>query len=170
MVANRKKAWGFPRWGSYEQSRDTVFKRMCDWHGCNEIGEHPAPKTRYSKDREKDHFWFCQLHAGIYNRNWNFFRGLSDQEARAAEEAERRRAESYADAGPWDYTDAGLTKEERERRDALHMLGLQEHATADEIKASFRTLAMRYHPDRNRDDDLAADKFRQVCEAYELLR
>lgn len=42
-------------------------------------------------------------------------------------------------------------------------------ATKEEIKKSYRNLAKKYHPDLNKDNDKAADKFAQVSEAYEIL-
>jgi hypothetical protein len=52
---------------------------------------------------------------------------------------------------------------------ALDMLGLQEGATPDEIKLTVRRLKMEFHPDRNPGDEEAADRFRQVIKAAELL-
>ena len=41
-------------------------------------------------------------------------------------------------------------------------------ATEDDIKSSYRKLAMQYHPDRNREPD-AEDRFKEISEAYEVL-
>ncbi len=49
------------------------------------------------------------------------------------------------------------------------MLGLSRSADLAEIKKAYRKLAMQYHPDRN-DDPEAEDRFKQVTEAYEVLR
>lgn len=49
------------------------------------------------------------------------------------------------------------------------ILGLSVRATADEIKRSFRLLALRFHPDRNPRDPEAVERFRQALEAYETL-
>ena len=48
--------------------------RSCDWVGCAEVGAHPAPKSR---DRLRDRYWFCKLHAREYNRAWNYYAGMS---------------------------------------------------------------------------------------------
>jgi len=55
------------------------------------------------------------------------------------------------------------------KRDYYEVLGVSKSATADEIKKSYRKLAMQYHPDRNPDNKEAAEKFKEVCEAYEVL-
>jgi molecular chaperone DnaJ len=50
------------------------------------------------------------------------------------------------------------------------LLEVKPNATADEIKSAFRKQAMRYHPDRNPGDKEAEQKFKQINEAYEVLR
>jgi molecular chaperone DnaJ len=49
------------------------------------------------------------------------------------------------------------------------ILGVDENATADEIKKSYRKLSIKYHPDRNPDDKEAEEKFKEIAEAYETL-
>ncbi len=55
------------------------------------------------------------------------------------------------------------------RRDYYNVLGVKKSASQDEIKRAFRTLAMKYHPDRNPDDVDAERRFREIAEAYEVL-
>src|SRR5690606_40161075 len=43
-------------------------------------------------------------------------------------------------------------------------------ATADELKKAYRKLAMQYHPDRNPDDASAEQKFKEISEAYDILK
>ena len=45
----------------------------------------------------------------------------------------------------------------------------QKDATADEIKKSYRKVAMQFHPDRNPGDKAAEEKFKEAAEAYEIL-
>ncbi len=56
------------------------------------------------------------------------------------------------------------------KRDYYEVLGVSKSATLDEIKASYRKLALQYHPDRNPDNDEAEEKFKEAAEAYEVLR
>jgi molecular chaperone DnaJ len=55
------------------------------------------------------------------------------------------------------------------KRDYYDVLGIFRTASGDEIKKSYRRLAMKYHPDRNKDDASAEGKFKEAKEAYEVL-
>ena len=49
------------------------------------------------------------------------------------------------------------------------ILGVSKNATADEIKKAYRTLAFKYHPDRNPGNAEAEEKFKQISAAYDVL-
>jgi molecular chaperone DnaJ len=55
------------------------------------------------------------------------------------------------------------------KRDFYEILGVSKNATADEIKKSYRKVAMQYHPDRNPGDKASEEKFKEAAEAYEIL-
>ena len=56
-----------------------------------------------------------------------------------------------------------------EKRDYYKVLGVSKSATSEQIKAAYRKLAMKYHPDRNPNNKDAEDKFKEASEAYEVL-
>src|SRR5207248_2683786 len=56
------------------------------------------------------------------------------------------------------------------KRDYYEVLGLKRDASAEDLNRAYRELAKRFHPDRNSHDEDAALKFREVAEAYEVLR
>ncbi|MFH7564203.1 molecular chaperone DnaJ [Oceanimonas smirnovii] len=55
------------------------------------------------------------------------------------------------------------------KRDYYEVLGVSKGADEREIKKAYKRMAMKYHPDRNKDDADAADKFKEATEAYEVL-
>ncbi len=55
------------------------------------------------------------------------------------------------------------------KRDYYEILGVSKNSSNDEIKKSYRRLAMKHHPDRNTDDSDAESKFKEAKEAYEVL-
>ncbi|WP_302191849.1 molecular chaperone DnaJ [uncultured Ruminococcus sp.] len=56
-----------------------------------------------------------------------------------------------------------------EKRDYYEVLGLKKGASEDEIKKAFKSMARKYHPDLHPDDKEAAEKFKEINEAYEVL-
>ena len=56
------------------------------------------------------------------------------------------------------------------KRDYYEVLGAEKSASADDLKKAYRKLAMLYHPDRNPDDPGAAEKFKELNEAYDVLK
>ncbi|MEE8294848.1 MAG: J domain-containing protein [Sphingomonadales bacterium] len=162
-----KKDFGFPRWGAYGYDRDAKAVRLCDFHGCEEKGECPAPKSPHTDEK----WMFCTEHAAEYNKNWNFFEGMKDEDAKAYAKRERQKSDGYAQKNPYAWGGAvgedGLTPLER---DAYNALELEPGANLDAIKKQFRALAKKYHPDHNRGDKETEELFQRVTFAYEVLK
>ena len=168
-MAKQKRSddWGFPRWRSYGKAgRAATRIRLCDREGCNEAGDRPAPKAPNSPER----WYFCQTHAAEYNRNWNYFAGLTPEEAakRAAEEANG--ANGFRSSAHWQWAGPGDETRSRDEMRALDALELESDASFDAVKAAYRRLAKENHPDLRPDDQEAAKRFQQVKAAYDVLK
>jgi len=54
-----------------------IMKNICDWNNCNEIGEYKAP---VEKDNSKKFRMLCLEHVKEFNKNWNYFSGMNDDQ------------------------------------------------------------------------------------------
>ena len=158
--------WGFPRWRGYGASRDTEQVRICDRHGCEEPGNCPAPKSPNSPDR----WYFCEKHAAEYNRNWDYFQGLSKEEAAAREAEEKRDASGYRESAFHGWSGPGDGSRSGDEMRALDILELEPDSDIDMVKRAFRRLAKENHPDVKPGDEEAAQRFQAIQAAYDVLR
>lgn len=164
--SSRSYDWGFPRWRSYGSERGAAKVRMCDRDGCDEPGDRPAPKSPNSPER----WYFCEAHAAEYNKNWNYFEGLSAEEAAAREADEQRGASGFRQSSHYAWGGPGDGSRTRDEMKALDVLDLEVDASFEHVKAAYRRLAKANHPDVKPGDAAAAERFRQVQAAYEVLR
>jgi len=175
----------------------------CEWKGCDCRGTHRAPKGR---QREGEYFRFCIDHVREYNKSYNYFAGMPDDDIiayqrsaqtghrptwtmgvndKTAAEADRLRRGrfDFADAfiDPFDVI-GGTGRQERrapeppvrelknvERR-SFAALDLEGSEDAAEIKARYKTLVKRLHPDANGGDRSSEDRLRQIIQAYHYLK
>ena len=56
-----------------------------------------------------------------------------------------------------------------EYKDYYKILGVERSASQDDIKKAYRKLAVKYHPDKNPDDKVAEEKFKEISEAYQVI-
>lgn len=163
----RSDDWGFPRWRSYgARGTGTAKVRLCDREGCNEVGDRPAPKAPHSRER----WYFCESHAAEYNRNWNYFAGLSPEEAARRAAEEELGNSGFRQSAQWKWAGPGDGTRTRDEMRALDALELESDADFNAVKAAHRRLVKETHPDANQGDEEAAKRFKQVQAAYDVLR
>lgn len=173
----------------------------CQWNGCEEAGTHRAPVGRM---KEGEYFHFCIDHVRLYNKNFNYFSGLSDSDIASFQKdamtghrptwsagvnaaAAKTTAPQFAQArsgraayhnkmgDPFNLFGAkAATPKARKPKPleakALETLGLGANSTGDQIKARYKELVKLHHPDANGGDRASEDRFRDVIQAYQLLR
>jgi DnaJ-domain-containing protein 1 len=141
--------------------------------------------------------YFCLDHVRAFNAKWNYFEGLDpdtvwqqetahpswDRETRAFahnlkhgglkhgggaefQEEDVHSVLRWKQAAAAHRAASPLTREDRQ---ALAKLGLADTATMDEVKAKYRTLARRYHPDANKGSREHEARFTALTEAYDHL-
>jgi hypothetical protein len=167
----------------------------CQHPECAEPGLYRAPKSR---QRLREYYWFCLEHVRAYNSAWNYCAGFkeADFEAQARAQAcwERptwRLGEWHTqrpDAAMAAFAEAFGIEGDAEAGDnrsrwrqerppgaatddkALAVLGLTPTATWVEIKARYKRLVKRYHPDANGGDRQAEERLKVINQAYSTLR
>ena len=168
-MAKQKRSddWGFPRWRSYGKTgRNAAKVRLCDREGCNDVGDRPAPKAPNSRER----WYFCEKHAGEYNKNWNYFAGLTREEATKRAANEEQGASGFRKSAHWKWAGPGDGTPTRDEMRALDALELDSDADFKAVKAAHRRLVKETHPDANPGDAEAAKRFKQVQAAYDVLK
>jgi len=119
-------------------------ERECDWEGCRAAATARAPKSR---EMLNEHYWFCQSHAGEYNRNWNFFAGMSEAEV------SRRQAERATGERPtWSFKASRFSREAaafaaragtgRGYSDPFDLLSRRARAAREEVEAARRRIGL----------------------------
>lgn len=164
--ARRTNDWGFPRWRGYGSSREAAQVRLCDRVGCGDQGNCPAPKSPNSPDR----WYFCQAHAAEYNSGWDYFAGLTAEEAAAREKDEETTHSGYRESAFYGWTGSGDGTRTRDELRALEVLGLEPDAEFEAVRKAWRTRAKEVHPDVRPGDAEAAKAFQALQLAYEVLR
>ena len=151
------------------------------------------PKAR---DRLNEHLWFCLEHARAHNESWDYFSGMNEAQIEAFRTEAltghrptwplgKRSARVRSGAGDVHFDDgfsvfSDVAEQERPRAperhltrpqiQALEMLNLEPSATLQEIKARYKELVKRFHPDANGGDRGAEERLKQVIKAYAVLR
>ena len=113
---------------------------------------------------------FCQPHAAEYNAGWDYFAGLTAEEAAEREASERQTHEGYKESAHYGWAGSGDGSRSRDELRALDLLELTPDADFEAIKKSYRTKAKLVHPDLRPGDEDAAKAFQALQLAYEVLR
>ena len=171
--------------------------RACGKRGCEGEGTFRVPRSR---DRLDEHLWFCLQHAREHNETWDYFRGMTEADIEAfrvdavtghrptwplgKRVAHVHRAEGskafrdtyrvFGDA--FDQTagigqnGAGVRPLTGPQARALDVLNLEAGANLHQIKARYKELVKRFHPDANGGDRGSEERLKRVIQAYGVLR
>lgn len=167
--------------------------RRCDSAGCDQPGDYRAPRSRCNL---RDFYWFCVDHVRAYNKSWNYFAGMNEEEMEAVWRSDTTWERPTWPMGCQELHVAGDDPEAQLRaalrvfaynraqraaargipsrlgevqRRALGVFDLEAPLTLDRVKARYKELVKRHHPDANGGDRLAEEKIKQVNDAYRTL-
>ncbi len=161
--------------------------RNCDHPGCEASGEHRAPRSRATLD---SFYWFCLDHVRAYNASWNYYAGMSTDEMEAeirndtvwqrptwplGARVSALHAARWAGFGMFDID--GETPSEKPKRPprspqekALALFDLVPPLTLAGLKARYKELVKRHHPDTHGGDKEAEERLKDIIQAYSLLK
>lgn len=170
------------------KTRSNFLIKKCDFKGCTKAGVCRAPKSR----NLKEYYWFCKEHAAEYNKNWNYYSGMSPDEIEQDWERETfgisDKDRAAANASNEEYvnflrdflngrdnfdkasTRPSKTKKPSSVSDALKIFNLPPTANWREVSAKYRVLAKKYHPDTATDKKAAGAEFTKITAAYNDLK
>jgi hypothetical protein len=168
----------------------------CEWHGCREKATHRAPKGRSGG---KEYWRYCLAHVREYNQSYNFFAGMNDSAVLAYQKdaitghrptwkmgtgkgTVHPDFSAFAKKGDaFDLFTEGFQYEQSRKveiarpvrnaeRKALDTLGLEIGVTPQELKARFKELVKRHHPDVNGGDRSTEDRLVEIIQSYNYLK
>ncbi len=168
-------------------------EQPCAVKNCAKPGDCRVPKSR---ENLSDYLFLCTAHARAHNESWDFFKGMDDTDvAKFREEAMfghrptwpmgKRAARARTGQGPAHFPDGHAVLDDEDdsgqpRRPerqltrlqvmSMDTLQLPHNATLIEIKARYKELVKRFHPDANGGDRGAEERLKQVIKAYGVLR
>lgn len=168
-------------------------QRGCEHPGCVAAGEFRAPRSRSTLN---DYFWFCLDHVRAYNATWDYYRGMTPAEierSRRDDVVGGRPSWKLGERGPMfrfrptdleaaldrlfgDHPASRFAKFRHPPRartpqeKALTVLELPSGATPAEVKARYKQLVKRHHPDANGGDKNAEERLKLINQAYTFLK
>lgn len=164
--------------------------RACASPGCDMHGEFRAPKDRSLRE----YLWFCLDHVRQYNSGWDFYKGMGEADIESSIRQDTGwqrptwplgrlgggRIDPELVADPLGILRETALHEKRrqaprheappELRAALGLLELGWPLDSEALKARYKELAKRYHPDANGGDRSTEEKLKDINRAYSLLR
>ena len=166
------------------------MKNICDWNNCSEIGEYKAP---VEKDNSKNFRLLCLSHIKEFNKNWNYFLGMSEKqicEFIKSDMTWHKPTQSFSSSDNffkilW----SNALKDEIDKSKfnsqfghmnqfrfshndvrAFTILGLSVGLKWKKIQEKFKKLVKKFHPDMNLGNKKYEEKLKVITLAYTQLK
>ena len=160
------------------------MKNICDWNNCFEIGEYKAP---IEKDNTKNYRLLCLNHVKEFNKNWNYFTGMNDDqicEFLKSDMTWHKPTQSFSSSDNffkilWN----NALKNEFDKSKlkgrfnfnhndikAFGILGVSVGLKWSKIQEKFKKLVKKLHPDMNAGNKKFEEKLKIVTLAYTQLK
>ena len=166
------------------------MKNICDWNNCSEEGSYKAP---IEKDNSKKFRLLCLIHVKEFNKNWNYFQGMNDNQIYDFIKSDmtwHKPTQSFSSTdnffkilwnnalkdeinkyklnGQFDH----ISKFKFNHNDlkAFSILGLSVGLEWEKIQEKFKKLVKKFHPDMNSGNKKYEDKLKVITLAYTQLK
>ena len=166
------------------------MKNICDWNNCAEIGEYKAPVER---DNSKKYRMLCLKHVKEFNKNWNYFSGMNDDQIMNFLKSDmtwHKPTQSFSSSDNffkvlWNNTLKDEFDNKKIKSDfnymrqfkfdhkdikAFEILGLSAGMKWMKIQEKFKTLVKKFHPDMNLGNKKYEEKLKLITLAYTQLK
>ena len=166
------------------------MKNICDWNNCLEEGSYKAP---IEKDNSKKYRMLCLNHIKEFNKNWNYFSGMNNNEIYEFIKSDmtwHKPTQSFSSSDSffkilWNNTlndetiktkfeDKFFNKNQfnfnHNDFKAFSILGLSVGLKWEKIQKKFKKLVKKFHPDMNSGNKKYEDKLKVITLAYTQLK
>ena len=166
------------------------MENICEWENCKKIGNFKAPLER---DNSKNYKWLCEVHIKLFNKNWNYFDGMSQDEIEVFLKSDLTWHRPTQKFGSYDnffnilwnnalndkfkmFEDNNSSRFNNNQKlcekdkDAFKIMGLKFNSDWTTIQKKFKTLVKRFHPDKHSGSKQYEDKLKKITLAYSHLK
>jgi len=165
------------------------MKNICEWDKCSKTAMYKAPAE---KDNSRKFRLFCLEHIKIFNKNWNYFSDMNENEIEYFIKSDltwHKPTKSFGSSENFfnilwgnaledkfnifknsNHKDFKKTNLSEKDRYALEILGLKYETKWSDIQKKFKTLVKKYHPDKNHGSKKYEDILKKVTLAYSQLK
>ena len=166
------------------------MKNICEWNNCKKVGKCKAP---IEKDNIKNFRWLCEEHIKLFNKKWNYFEGMSQNEIGSFLKSDltwHRPTQKFGSKDNffnilWNnalndkfniFKEKGsvhinnIKKLCEKDKDAFKILELEFNDDWTTIQKKFKTLVKKFHPDKHSGNRQYEDKLKKITLAYSHLK
>ena len=166
------------------------MKNICEWENCEQSGDFKAP---IEKDNSKNYRWLCEEHIKLFNKSWNYFAGMNQNEIENFIKSDitwHRPTQKFGSSDNFfnilwnnalndkfnffkqenNINNLNGAKLYEKDKDALRIMELELNASWPIIQKRFKTLVKKFHPDKNAGNKQFEDKLKKITLAYSHLK
>ena len=166
------------------------MKNICEWENCMEVGNYKAPME---KDNSKNYRWLCVEHIKLFNKNWDYFDGMNQNEIEIFLKSDmtwHRPTQKFGSSDNFfnilwnnalndkfnffkhekNINSLNEKKLSEKDIDAFKIMELELNASWPIIQKKFKTLVKKFHPDKNSGNKQFEDKLKRITLAYSHLK